>query len=140
VPKNLKIGSMMGGGALNAATCINHAPEFNVAVAVKEPAVLATWSSTISPSGDVITRCVKPGPGALKVVAVMPAANRSSLVDRIVTDPLLAVVPLPVPDVPISNEFDLLNPEYSVTRKSTKVAGWLNFTVTVLEPALTFGQ
>jgi len=94
----------------------------------------------MSPSGEVITRWVKPDPGAPKVVAVMPAAKRSSLADELVMGPLLAVVPLPVPDVPMSKAFVWFRPEYSVTRRSTKTAGWSNFTVTVLVPDLMLGQ
>ena len=70
----------------------------------------------------------------------MPAPKRSSFVVEMVMSPLLAVVPLPVADVPVSKVLVWLRPEYSVMRKSTKTAGWLNFTVTVLVPGLMFGQ
>ena len=78
---------------LKVAICMIHGPEeVNVAVALLLPAVVTTLSSAISPSGDVMSREVKPLPAALVVVATMLAANISSLALVVGTEPLFALV------------------------------------------------
>jgi hypothetical protein len=76
VRKMRRDGGVRDAAGLKAAICMSHAPELRAAVALNAPEVLAIWSSTMSPSGEVMTRWVK-GPGAPKVVAVMPAAKRN---------------------------------------------------------------
>src|SRR5262249_1048137 len=110
-------------------------PEPSDAVGVWLPAGGAGASATRSPSGAVTTRLVKPGPGAVKVAPVMPAANSSSDGPAVASAPLLAVVPAPDADVPASKGAAVRNPEYSVMRRSTKTAAWAKATRTALPPA-----
>src|SRR5262249_52941146 len=121
-----------GGVALNAATCITHPLAPHGAVALYVPAASATMSSTISLFGFVNICITYPGPGPAKEPVVVPAANSNSLVWPVVSGPLSASRPEPLPEDPTSKGSPTISPAYSVARRSTKCAGWSNMTVTVL--------
>src|SRR5262245_25641282 len=124
-----------GGPVLNAATWINHPPlEASGAVALYDPAEAATMSSTISAFGCVMTCFAHPVPAPVKLATVMPAANSNSLVWPVLTGPLSACALVPEAEANASKGLLWLNPEYSVSRRSTSFAGWSNVTVTVLLP------
>jgi len=117
--------------------CMTQGPaELNVAVALLLPVEVTTLSSTISPSGAVITREVKPFPALLVLVATVFAPKISSLVTLVVAAPLLEVVLFPLAAETTSTT---LMPLYSRIRMSGNAAAWLKVTVTVLAPARIFG-
>jgi hypothetical protein len=62
----------------------------------------------------------------------------SSFAEVVVTEPLLALVPLPVAPEATSSGLVVLRPLYSITFTLGKLAGWLKVTVTVLLPAAMF--
>src|SRR5262249_27737636 len=100
-------------GALKAASCRIQVPLLSAALALWLPAE-APASSTMSPSGEVMTRLVKPDPGAVKTAPVIPAAKSRSVVPVVLIEPVAAVVPVPVNDVPTSKGLVVRTPEYSV--------------------------
>src|SRR5262249_43686288 len=127
---NVPIRSLYGPAGRKAASWSSHVPLLSDAVACTAPADVEIASSTMSPSGGVITRPVKPEPAAGKVALVRPAAKRSSDGAATATAPLSAVVPLPLAEPPASNAPVARSPEYSVIRRSTNTAGCENVTVT----------
>jgi hypothetical protein len=123
--------------AANVTICMTHGPEeVSVAVALLLPAVPATLSSAISPSGEVMMREVNPLPAAPVKVNTMFAPKINSLALVVVAGPLLANVLFPLKPAVTSTAF---TPLYSKMRTSGNAAAWLNVTVTVLLPALMFG-
>ena len=97
-----------------------------------DPVVVTVLSSTISESGLVIIRLVKPVPAAENTPDVSPAPNINSLLNEVVTDPVVAVAALPDVEANLSKGFVVSKPLYSLARKSTKAAGVLKVTVTIV--------
>jgi hypothetical protein len=64
---------------------------------------------------------------------VMPAATTSSPGPAVDT----VAAPGPLSSIAAPTASTVVGPVYSAARTSTKVAGWSNQTVTVLEPVLT---
>ncbi len=121
----------------NVAICITQRPALlNGAVALLLPVAVATLSSAISPSGEVMTREVNPLPGPAVIVDTVFAPKISSLAILVVAAPLLALELFPLAPAVISS---VDTPRYSRTRISGATADWLNVTVTVLLPAAIFG-
>ncbi len=103
-------------------------------MAVYAPLAVTMRSWAMSASGLVIKRVLNPVPGPVYVPVVIPAANtRPGAV--VVTEPLLAEVPVPDAEAPTSNGLLASNPLYSVARMSTYGVAVLNATVTVFAPA-----
>jgi hypothetical protein len=90
----------------------------------------------MSPSGDVITRFVKPVPAAWNVAMVMPAPKMRSFALVVCADPLFAALLFPDADDPASNGLAAASPPYSRARMSTAGTAALKFTLTTLFPAL----
>ena len=106
------------------------------------PAVDTIRSLTMSASGIVIRRVVKPVGDPLKPPVVIPAPKISSVAYPVVTFPLLALVAVPAADAVLSRGLDASRPLYSVIRTSAYGTGLLNTTVTLFVPAaadLMFG-
>ena len=89
----------------------------------------------MSRSGVVMMRVVAPPVAALKPPVVMPAPNKSSLANVVVTAPLLAALDEPAADAVTSIGLTGSTPLYSAARRSTYGIEPENVTVTVLVPA-----
>src|SRR5262245_64888686 len=89
----------------------------------------------MSRSGVVMMRVVAPPVAALKPPNVMPAPNKSSLANVVVTAPLLAALDEPAADAVTSIGLTGSTPLYSAARRSTYGIEPENVTVTVLVPA-----
>src|SRR5262249_16596106 len=94
-----------------------------------------TRSSTISPSGLVIMRLVKPEPGLLVEVATMLPATRSTFGTDVVSAPVLLVALEPVAAATASRGFTESRPLYSRIRISGYTAATLKRTVTMFPVA-----
>jgi len=89
----------------------------------------------MSPSGDVITREVKPVPAAVVVSVTVLAPTSRSFGDVVVRTPLALVADVPVAAMAPSNGFVRSSPLYSAMRTSGYTAAPVKVTVTAFTPA-----
>ena len=125
--------------ALNAASCMTHAPApESGAAAVCEPTAVTTLSSKMSPSGVVMRRLVKPVPAPIVDVNTSFAPTIRSLALVVVTAPLLLLLLVPVAPMATSSGLVVSMPLYSAVRMSGKAAPPLKLTVIEFVPAAMF--
>src|SRR4051794_30188956 len=93
-------------------------PPDTFASAALGPVVVTIRSLTMSASGIVIRRVVKPVGDPLKPPVVIPAPKMSSVAYPVVTFPLLALGAVPAADAVLSRGLDGSRPLYSVIRTS----------------------
>ena len=136
------VGGPVSGGSgveLNATSCMTQDPlALSGALALYDPGAATMRSWTMSPSGLVIIREVKPAPASVVEVATSLAATRRTLETVVVSVPVLDVVLEPVAPVAACKGLTASRPRYSRMRISGKAAAVEKRTVTVLSPARMF--